>query len=191
METQEKLKLEEHSPESAPEGSKEVLENVQKNMGAIPNIYSYMANAPSLIQTYTAGVEAFARSSGFSKVEQEVIFLSISRENACDYCMSAHSFLADNISNVPAEVTDAIRNDQEIPDEKLRTLSDFTRKIVRKRGWIGPEDISTFVEAGYAERQVAEIITAVGLKTMSNYFNHINQTPADEMFGDRKWEAPK
>jgi AhpD family alkylhydroperoxidase len=39
-------------------------------------------------------------------VEQEVVFLTISRENECLYCMPAHSFVADKLPNVPTEVTD-------------------------------------------------------------------------------------
>jgi hypothetical protein len=35
---------------------------------------------------------------------------------------------------------------------------------------------------------VLEIILAIGVKTLSNYFNHLLHTPLDEMFAGREWK---
>ncbi len=69
------------------------------------------------------------KKSGFNPVEQEVVFVTISVLNGCEYCTAAHSFIADKMSKVPAEVTDAIRNGEEIPDARLKALSQFTRLL--------------------------------------------------------------
>lgn len=139
------------------------------------------------METYTTGYDRFRKDSGFSPVEQEVVFLTISVLNGCEYCAAAHSFIADKMSKVPSEVTDAIRNGEEIPDAKLSALSEFTRVLFEKRGNPSREEAQAFLAAGYKEKQILEIILALAVKTLSNYPNHIFQTPVDDAFSSRKW----
>lgn len=184
------IQLQAHSVDSAPEKSREVLDKAQKGLGFIPNMYAYMANAPALLNGYAAAYNAF-RESSFQPYEQEVVLLSIAYENACTYCVAAHSFVGDNMTKVPKEVTDAIRNGQPVPDAKLAALSTFTRALVKKRGNVTAQDVNAFLAVGYNEVQVLEVVAAVGAKTLSNYFNHIFGTPLDEVFKSRAWENEK
>ncbi len=181
------LNIEFKSIESADEISREILESTKKGLGLIPNMYLGMANNPSLLDSYQYSYNTFRANSGFNPVEQEVIFLSISYENECDYCMGAHSFVADKMSKVPKEVTNAIRNGEEIPDTKLAALSKYTKATVTKRGRVSEEDVNGFLEAGYTKENILGVVTAIGLKTMSNYFNHLTDTPLDEAFSERAW----
>lgn len=79
--------------------------------------------------------------SGFAPAEQEVVFLTISRLRGCEYCTAGHSFAADRMSNVPGAVIDAIRNDTEIPDERLPVLSKSTQMMIELRGLPKPCDV--------------------------------------------------
>jgi len=171
--------------------AREVLQAVKNEFKVVPNMYAYMANAPALLSTYSHGYKLFRKESGFSHIEQEVIFLTISYENQCDYCMAAHSVVADMISKVPVEVTDAIRNGTSVPDKKLKALHDFTSVMVNKRGLPTNEDVSPFLQAGYKEEQLLYIILAISIKTLSNYSNHIFHTPVDAMFKAREWSIYK
>jgi len=189
MENTEKrvLELEPQTIESANKISSDIMDTAKKTFGFVPNMYSLMANNPALLDSYVYSYKSFRANSGFNPVEQEVILLSISYENECDYCMSAHSFVADKMSKVPEEVTDAIRNGEEIPDTKLASLSKYTRATVTKRGRVSEEDINQFLDAGYTKENILGVVTAIGLKTMSNYFNHITDTPLDDAFSERAW----
>jgi AhpD family alkylhydroperoxidase len=151
-------------------------------------MYAGMANLPGVLETYLDGYGRFRNDSGFNSVEQEVVFLTISRNNGCGYCMAAHSMLADMKSGVPAEVTDAIRENRAIPDPKLAALSTFTDVMVTKRGLPSKADVSAFLDAGYEEKHILGIILAISVKTLSNYSNHLFHTPVDEMFAGRKWK---
>lgn len=139
------------------------------------------------METYAVGYDRFRKNSGFTPVEQEVVFVTISIANGCEYCAAAHSFLADQVSKVPLEVTDAIRDGKEIPDAKLKALSQFTRVMFEKRGNLSPQDVAAFLEAGYQEKQILEIILALAVKTLSNCANHIFGTEVDDMFKGRTW----
>ena len=113
----------------------------------------------------------------------------ISRENGCEYCVGAHSFIADNMSGVPEHVTDAIRDGNSIDDTKLEALAVFTRTMLSTRGVPTKSDVEGFISAGYSERQVLEIILAIAVKTLSNYSNHVCQPELDDVFSNRAWSA--
>lgn len=166
----------------------ETLVQAKKNLGFIPNMYRNMATAPGLLETYLYGYDQFREQSDFTPPEQEIVFLTISRENGCEYCMSAHSFIADKMSEVPADVTDAIRDDQPIDDAKYAALHAFTKAMHHERGLVSEKQVSDFLAAGYTERHILDIVTAMAVKTMSNYTNHLFHTEVDEMFAPRAWQ---
>ncbi len=173
------------------EQAKELLAAAKKEMGMIPTMYGNMANFPDLLATYRFGYAALRKNSSFTSAEVEVVFLSISFVNQCEYCMAAHSFLADVASNVPKDVTDAIRAGFPIADKKLESLSEFTKTMVTKKGNPTPEDVEKFLAAGYNETQILEIILAISVKIISNYSNHIFHTVPDAAFQGRTWKAPE
>jgi len=171
--------------------AKEILETTKKKLGFIPNMYLAMANAPGLLSTYMQGYSAFREISGFSSIEQEVIFLAISQANGCEYCMAAHSFLAEAASGVPSDVAAAIRDDKPIPEMQLSALSVFTNVMVATRGLPGQADVDAFLSAGYKEKDILEIIHAIAVKTISNYTNHIFHTEVDNIFSPHTWTGKK
>ena len=64
--------------------------------------------------------------------------------------MAAHSFIADKMSKVPVEVTNAIREGEKIPDVKLAALSKLTRSLTINRGKVSRRN-RCFLAAGYSE----------------------------------------
>lgn len=187
MNTQTTLALEPKTIENADPISKPLLEGSLKSLGMVPNMYAGMANNPALFDGYLHAYKSFRANAGFTPPEQEVIYLSVAVENECDYCVAAHSFIGDNMTQVPKEVTDAIRNGERVPDEKYRALSQFTQAVVAKRGRPSEEEIENFLQAGYTQNHILGVIAGVAVKTFSNYFNHIFETPLDEAFQARAW----
>jgi len=175
--------------EKAAGKAKSLLEQAKQQLGFVPNMYGAMANEPALYEAYATTYAAFRAEAGFTPVEQEVIFLVISRENGCEYCVAAHSFVADKMSKVPVEITDAIRDGLPIAHPKFAALAAFTAKMVASRGRPNDADVTAFLAAGYSERNILGIILAIGIKTYSNYTNHVFHTPVDGAFASRLWEA--
>jgi uncharacterized peroxidase-related enzyme len=189
MSSQYTLTLPAKTIENADPGAKAVLEQTREKMGMIPNMYANMANSPPMLQTYAQGYSLFREESGFTPAEQEVVFLTVSRENECHYCMAAHSFVADKLSKVPPEVTEAIRDDGAIKDPRLAALQAFTRTMVVSWGRPRQDDVTSFLQAGYSEAHILDIILAISVKTISNYSNHLFNTPVDAAFAARTWGA--
>lgn len=185
------LTLHPQTAETAAPEAKPLLEGAQKAFGMIPNMYARMANSPGMLSTYLHGYRWFREQSGFTPQEQEVVFLTISRENGCTYCMAAHSMVANLMSKVPAGVTEAIRKNAPLPDPKLAALSRFTITMLEKKGHPSDEDVQPFLKAGFSERHILEIILAIAVKTLSNYANHLFHTPVDQAFSAFAWSAPQ
>ena len=168
--------------------SQEIFDKTQKGLGFVPNMYKSMGNNPALLDAYTYSYNSFRVNSGFNSVEQEVVFLSVSYENNCEYCMAAHSFVGDMMTKVPTEVTNAIRDGKQIPNVKLAALSTLTHFLTANRGNVSQEEISEFLTAGYTEAHVLGIIAGIAVKTMSNYSNHNTNPEVDTAFAGRIWK---
>lgn len=182
-----KMSLKKIDHESADQRQKLIIEDATKKNGGWPNMYGNMINSTGLLETYLHGYNMFRTESGFTAIEQEVIFLTLSYENECNYCMAAHSFIADKMSKVPQDVTDAIRAGVAIGDNQLQALSLFTKQLFISRGRPTTDEVSNFFAAGYDEKKILEIILALAVKTLSNYSNHVFDTELDDMFKGRLW----
>jgi uncharacterized peroxidase-related enzyme len=178
-----------HRIDTAPEQSRPLLEGAQKAFGFVPNLIGVLAESPAAAEAYLALGQIFDKSS-LTAVERQVAILAISRYNECRYCVAAHSVIA-SMQKVPADVIEAIRTDQPIADTKLEVLRVFATTVVDKRGWLTDQDVSAFLNAGYSKAQILEIVLAASLKTLSNYANHITETPLDDAFASRAWQPVK
>jgi uncharacterized peroxidase-related enzyme len=183
-----KLALPSQTIDSRQGSGKAMLEAAKAQMGFVPNMYANMVNSPGLLETYLLGYNRFRAESGFSSVEQEVVLLTISRFNACIYCMAAHSMIADRMSKVPADVLEPLRTGKPIPDARLDALSSFTHVLLEQRGNPTSAQLNDFKAAGYSDRQVLEIVLAIAVKTLSNYSNHLFHTEVDAPFQKYVWQ---
>ena len=174
-----------HNRDSAPGRSGELLGSVESAFGFVPNLSGVMAESPATLEAYMTLGKLFDQSS-FSATERQTVILAISRFHDCRYCVAAHSVVA-GMQNVPADVVEAIRNDKPIADQRLETLRQFATRMVEKRGWLSEDDQVRFLEAGFTKAQALEVILAVSYKTLSNYINHIAETPLDEAFAPQTW----
>ncbi|AXT50887.1 carboxymuconolactone decarboxylase family protein [Aquimarina sp. BL5] len=171
--------------ESAPEGSKSQLEQSVKSFGMLPGLHGVLAGSPEALKAYKTLHELFSNSS-FNAEELTVVWQTINVEHECHYCVPAHTAIA-NMMKVDPVLSEALRNGEAMPNEKLQALKDTTLSIVRNRGRISDTELEAFYAAGYGERQVLDIILGIAQKTMSNYTNHIANTPVDEPFQKFTW----
>ncbi len=169
-----------HSLQSAPEASRPLLQQTEQNLGFVPNLLAAMAQSPATLEAYLTLTRLFDKT-GFSVTERQLVLLSISRHRNCCYCLAAHGTVA-QMQRIPKKIVNAIYYQQPLDDDKLEALRRFTQAVLKAEGWVKPEDLQRFYQAGYTKRHVLEVILGVSFKTLSNYVNHINDTPIDEMF---------
>ena len=172
--------------ENARPASAAVLNDVEKKFGFIPNLMGVLAESPVAIRAYLALSELVSQSS-FSPEEQQAILLAVSVENGCDYCVAAHSMMAAKMAGMSPENLKALRSGKALANSRLNTLVRFTKDVVNTRGLPNKDSIAAFTQAGFSNQHLLEVLVCVAMKTLSNYTNHIAQTPVDQAFAEFKW----
>lgn len=174
-----------YTPDNAPEKSKALLENMKKRSGFVPSLYAVMAESTELLEAYLKLHELFLHT-GFNNDEKTVVWQTINVEHRCHYCVPAHTAIAHSMK-VSDEIINALRNESPLPDDRLESLRTFTLTVIRKRGAVSEEEIAAFMEAGFTRKNILEVILCAAQKTISNYTNHIADTPLDAPFTRYEW----
>lgn len=169
-----------HNLETAPKESLPFLDNSIKGFGMIPGLHGVMSESPQLLETYQILHKKFQETS-FDKEELTVVWQTINVEHECHYCVPAHAAIA-KMMDVDTSLTSALRNREAMPTAKLQALHDMTLSIVRNRGVVKEQEVSAFYAAGYGPKQLLEIVLGLSQKVMSNYVNHLADTPLDARF---------
>lgn len=180
------MKFELNTLDTAPDDVKSDLETAEKAYGSIPNLYRGLATNPASLKIYLAFNNLLQKHGQLNPVEQQVVYITVSAENACTYCMGAHSMLATMVK-MPEEILAELREQRPLSDPKLEALRHFTLSIMKHRGFVPEQDLVEFQTAGYEQRHLLEVLTILAQKTLSNYFNHIAHTPLDDMFMSQQW----
>lgn len=169
-----------HTSDSAPQDSKPILESIKRQLGVIPNVLSVMAESTVTLEAYQTLSKLFDKTA-FTTTERQLIMLSISRFRNCCYCLASHGSRAKQ-EKIPQQIINAVYYKQPLDDYKLEALRTFTYSLLKSDGWVNKNALQAFYQAGYEQNHVLEVILGVSFKTISNYLNHINNTPIDSEF---------
>jgi uncharacterized peroxidase-related enzyme len=172
---------------NAPDAARDTLKAAKASIGFLPNLLGELAESPATVEAYTTLSGIFDKTD-LSPVERQVVLLAVSVANACKYCVAAHSKVAEG-AGMDHDVLNALRAGETLPDPRLNALAQFTRTVIAKRGWADDGDVQAFLEAGYSRANVFDVILGASLKTISNYANHIAETPLDRAFEGTKWKT--
>ncbi|MDZ7716388.1 MAG: carboxymuconolactone decarboxylase family protein [Balneolaceae bacterium] len=173
--------------DNAPEESQPLLKAAKENFGFVPNLLGEFAEAPAVLEGYLKLNEIVGKTD-FSPAEQQLAILAVSIENKCHYCSAIHSTILKNQLNVDEAIVNAVRNGDPVPDAKLNALVTYVTTAVKSRGFVDEADLQAFIDAGYSKQNVLEVNLIIALKTISNYTNHLADTPLDEAFEPEKLE---
>ncbi len=88
---------------SAPSASKPLLDGVLKKLGVVPNVYRVAALSPAVLEGFLDLSSALSKTLGVRTRER--IAIAVAEVNGCEYCLSAHTYLALN----PAKITRRMR----------------------------------------------------------------------------------
>lgn len=167
--------------ESAPEASKPILEEVKRTVGFVPNLMAIFAHNPAVLSGYLALEKTFEHGT-FTPRDRQIILLTTSVENKCNYCTAAHSTIAQAFLLTSTAIISAIVSGNDISDKKINALVTLVREVVRHRGYVSSTAIQEFLSAGYTRDQVMELLLGVAMKTMSNYLDHISPVALDRQY---------
>ena len=162
--------------------AEQVHDKAKQALGFVPNLIKEMTTEnPAVGDAYLTSQGLLQENGVLSPAEQQAVILAVSSYNDCHYCTKAHA-VAGQQAGLDAATTATINEGGLPDDDRLRSLVRATRRILGKRGWLSDADEAEFADLGLGRPELYEIITLVGIKTMSNYVNHIAGTEVDEPF---------
>ncbi|MBK5942245.1 carboxymuconolactone decarboxylase family protein [Halochromatium roseum] len=150
------------------------LSEAERRFSRLPKPLRTLEAAPASLKSYLA-LGALLEKTSLSSEEQQVVLLSVSRESRCAVCMGAHGLLAD-MTDLPPEMTEALREGGCLPDQRLESLRQFTAALAKAHGRIDEAAVAALEQAGYDRQQVLEVILGIGMKTLARYSDQIPGT---------------
>ena len=165
-----KLDLDYEGTKDGEDQVKNYLEIVQQKLGFIPNVLAAFAKFPKQFEGFTKLYNALMLGeSGLTKLEREMIAVTVSSENHCFYCLVAHGSAVRELSNDPqlGERIAANFRSAELP-KKQEELLNFTKKLTKDPSEISENDRKKLRDVGYTDRDIWDISAIVGLFNMTN-----------------------
>jgi alkylhydroperoxidase family enzyme len=77
----------------------------------------------------------------------------------------------------------------ELP-QQARQICDVAVETTRQRGVVSEADVKALKAAGHDNRAVLDVLVLAATKLISNYTNHLAQTPNDAFMKGAEWTAP-
>lgn len=152
-----------------------IFDQLEKQLGFVPNLYATYALSKNALSSYLTFSGA---KSSLSNKEKEVVNLSVSQYNDCSYCLAAHTAIG-KMNGFTDEEIIQIRKGEITFDPKMKALEVLAKDITKNRGKTTPEGLEQFLNAGYSEENLIDVIVLVGEKTISNYIHNTTKVPVD------------
>lgn len=155
-----------------------VRKAAKKAFGFVPNLIEELnAHNPAAARAYLATIDCIDQSE-LTQRERQAVMLAVSRYNDCHYDTSAHATTGEDVG-LSRDTIDAITRSGLPSDRRLRVLVQAARLLLDKRGWLDDEDLASLRARGVGQSELYEINAIIGIKTFSNYVNHVARTPVD------------
>lgn len=158
--------------------AQELVDAVQTKLGKVPNLLATLAHSPASLDYYLKASSALDNGV-LSGQLREQIALAVAGANECNYCMSAHIFIATNLG---VDAIEAGRNlSGRSSDIRTEAILQFVRNAIAARGRLDDSaaELNLLRDHGVTNEEIVEIIANVALNTYTNYFNHIVDTEVD------------
>lgn len=162
--------------DNAPEATRATLDAVEKQLGTVPNLFRLLANSPAALNAYTGLQGALGRTLDLKTRER--IALAVAQVNGCDYCLSAHTYLAQNVAKLGAEEI-ALNRRGRSADAEAHAAVSFAAAVARERGHVADDAITAVRDAGFSDAQVVEIVALVAENSFTNFLNEVARTEID------------
>jgi uncharacterized peroxidase-related enzyme len=156
-------------PATATAPVSELFTEVQRRLGATPNMTRAMGNSPALLKGYLDLSGALSRGV-LGVATRERIALTVAQGNGCSYCLSAHTYLAEHVAHLHADEVTAARK-ATAADPKTAAILAFAAAVNDGRGTVADEDLAAARAAGVTDEEIAETIGHIALNVLTNYFN--------------------
>lgn len=168
-------------PQDVPVESKAVVDAVSRQLGFTPNLFRIMAQSPLALNGWAGLQGALAKTLDVKTLDvktRDGIALAVSQINGCQYCLSAHSYVAGEFAGLSGEEIRRNRQgESEVP--RVAAAVAFARTLMETRGKVARSDLDAVRVAGYSDANIVEIIALSAQFMLTNFVNNAFDTEID------------
>lgn len=143
----------------------------EEKLGMIPNVLKSYALRPEKLRTFAKMYnELMLGESGLTKLEREMIAVTVSAANRCYYCLVAHGQAVRALSGDPQLGEMIVMNHRviDLPPHQ-RAMLEFAWKLTLTPADITDRDRATLSEQGLSDEDVFDLCDVAG------FFNYTNR----------------
>lgn len=163
-------------PRTATGEAKKLLDAVDSGLGMVPNFIRVLANSPQALNAFL-GIHAIAGAGLLDPKTRERIALTVSEQNACQYCVSAHTAIGRKVGlDNPEMLANRMGRSSDVKAEAALT---FARALVEHTGQVSKVEFDAVRAAGHSDGEIIEIITHVAMNIFTNLLGKATQVEID------------
>jgi AhpD family alkylhydroperoxidase len=160
-----------HTLESAPIGSRPLIESTVQHLGHLPVAVARLAESPEMLGGFLQASALFEAST-LDPLSREVVVMTIAARNDCRVCLAMHTGKLRQLG-ADAKLIGALRTGTPPADVRLAALRDFTLRVLATAGEVPDDETAEFLAAGYTRRNALEVVLGIGTYTMSTLANRL------------------
>ena len=82
------------------------------------------------------------------------------------------------------------KQSRQLPKQKrYAALSGLAKKLIEKRGQLTNDDRTAFLEAGFEEEHLLEVVAVIAASTITNYAGKITNPPLEALLQEHAWRG--
>jgi len=168
-----------------PSDIREKILAVQEKAGFVPNVFLTLAHRPDEFRAFFAYHDALMeKDGGITKAEREMIVVTTSGANQCQYCVVAHgAILRIRAKNPRIADQVAVNHRKAEITPRQRAMLDFAMKIATESHLVEDADFAALKAQGFADEDIWDIGAIAAFFALSNRMaNMIAMRPNDEFY---------
>lgn len=169
-----RLNVVEHDTANAEQ--QDLLRAIQSQLGMVPNFLKVFANSPAALRAFL-GLHSIASEGSLDAPTRERIALALAQQNACQYCVSAHTAIGRKTGLSSSEIEANRAGGSQ--DDKAAAAVKFAVALAEHKGEVTTAEILEVRNAGYSESDIVEIITHVGMNILTNIVGKASRVEID------------
>jgi uncharacterized peroxidase-related enzyme len=158
---------------------------VQNKAGFVPNVFLTLARRPDEFRAFFAYHDALMeKEGGLTKAEREMIVVTTSSVNQCQYCVVAHGAILRVRAKNPL-IADQVAANYRKADitPRQKAMLDFAMKVSRHADEIEDVDFDALRAHGFSDEDIWDIGAISAFFALSNRMaNLISMRPNDEFY---------
>lgn len=142
----------------------------QEKLGMVPNVLKSYAFDIEKLNAFSAFYnDLMLADSGLTKLEREMIAVTVSSINKCFYCLTAHGAAVRELSGDPKLGEHLVMNWRTAPvTPAQRAMLEFSAKLTTESSAVEEADRQKLRDNGFSDRDIWDIASVAAFFNMTN-----------------------